>query len=174
MNLPPHGAFQTQGVDRWIAIAVFAEEHWRNLVDVLGLQIAASDKRFATLQQRLAHQDELEAIVSEATRKWDGLELMQALQARKVPAGVAQTAQQRIEEDPQLKHLGWLTELNQTEIGRWPTRGLPVHFSETPAHIGGRLNRAGPNYGEDNEYVLRNILKMSSEAVEEMRKSGAL
>jgi crotonobetainyl-CoA:carnitine CoA-transferase CaiB-like acyl-CoA transferase len=85
-----------------------------------------------------------------------------------------QTAQERIEEDPQLKHLGWLTELNQTEIGMWPTRGLPVHLSETPAHIGGRLNRAGPNYGEDNEYVLRDVLKRTPEEIETMREVGAL
>jgi crotonobetainyl-CoA:carnitine CoA-transferase CaiB-like acyl-CoA transferase len=99
---------------------------------------------------------------------------MAALQRRRVPAGVVQTAQERIEEDPQLKHLGWLTELDQSEIGRWPTRGLPVKLSETPAHIGGRLNRAGPNYGEDTEYVLRDILKMSSEEIREMREGGAL
>jgi crotonobetainyl-CoA:carnitine CoA-transferase CaiB-like acyl-CoA transferase len=170
----PHGAFQTLGEDRWIAIAAFSEEHWQTLVDVLDLGKAASDARFATLEQRIAHQDALEALVSEATRKWDGFKLMEALQGRKVPAGVVQTAQERIEEDPQLKHLGWLTELNQTEIGVWPTRGLPVHLSETPAHIGGRLNRAGPNYGEDNDYVLKEVLGRNSEEIRKMREVGAL
>jgi crotonobetainyl-CoA:carnitine CoA-transferase CaiB-like acyl-CoA transferase len=170
----PHGAFQTLGEDRWIAIAAFTEEHWQALVDVLDLGKAAADARFATLEQRIAHQDALEAIVSAATRKWDGFKLMEALQGRKVPAGVVQTAQERIEEDPQLKHLGWLTELNQTEIGVWPTRGLPVHLSETPAHIGGRLNRAGPNYGEDNDYVLKEVLGRNSAEIRKMREVGAL
>lgn len=170
----PHGAFKTRGDDRWIAIAAFTQENWRVLVDVLGLQAAASDVRFGTFEQRIAHQDALERVVGEATKAWDGFKLMETLQRRGVPAGVVQTAQERIEEDPQLKHLGWLTELDQSEIGRWPTRGLPVHLSETPAHIGGRLNRAGPNYGEDNEYVLRDILKMSTEEIAEMREVGAL
>jgi len=170
----PHGAFQTQGEDRWIAIAAFTQEQWLALVDVLGIQAVASDERFASLEKRLANQDALEALIAESTRKWDGHKLMNALQARKVPAGVVQSAQERIEEDPQLAHLGWLTELNQSEIGRWPTRGLPVHLSETPAHIGGRLNRAGPNYGEDNDYVLRDILKLSPDAIAQMREAGAL
>jgi len=170
----PHGAFRTRGDDRWIAIAAFTEEHWRALADVLGLEAAASDARFATLEQRLAHQDALEAAVGEATQKWDGFELMAELQRRHVPAGVCQTAQERIEQDPQLKHLGWLTELNQTEIGQWPVRDHPVKLSETPAHIGGRLDRSGPNYGEDNAYVLGNILKMSPEDIQAMRDSGAL
>jgi len=51
---------------------------------------------------------------------------------------------------------------------------MPVHLSETPAHIGGRLNRAGPNYGEDNEYVLRDVLGMSPEAIAHMQATGAL
>jgi len=170
----PHGAFPTVGVDRWIAIAAFTEEHWRTLVDVLGLGAAASDERFATLEARLANQDALEVIVGEATKDRDGFALMEELQRLHVPAGVVQTAQERIEEDPQLKHLGWLTQLNQSEIGIWPTRGLPVHLSETPAHIGGRLNRAGPNYGEDNDYVLREILKKSSGEIERLREVGAL
>jgi len=170
----PHGAFRTLGDDRWIAIAAFTDEQWRTLVDVLGLEAAASDNRFATLEQRLAHQNALEAAVNEATQKWDGFELMAELQRRRVPAGVCQTAQERVEQDPQLKHLGWLTELNQSEIGRWPVRDHPVKLSDTPAHIGGRLDRSGPNYGEDNAYVLGGILRMSPEDIQAMRASGAL
>jgi crotonobetainyl-CoA:carnitine CoA-transferase CaiB-like acyl-CoA transferase len=170
----PHGAFRTRGDDRWIAIAAFTEEQWQTLVEVLGLKAAASDDRFATLEQRLAHQDALEAAVNEATQKWDGFELMAELQRRHVPAGVCQTAQERVEQDPQLKHLGWLTELNQTEIGRWPVRDHPVKLSETPAYIGGRFDRSGPNYAEDNAYVLGDILKMSPEDIQAMRDRGAL
>jgi crotonobetainyl-CoA:carnitine CoA-transferase CaiB-like acyl-CoA transferase len=170
----PHGAFPTLGEDRWIAIAAFTEEHWCNLVDVLGFRTAALDGRFATLEKRIANQDALEALVGEATQAWDGFKLMEELQRRRVPAGVVQTAQERIEEDPQLKHLGWLTELNQTEIGRWPVRGYPGKLSETPAYIGGRLDRAGPNYGEDNDYVLQDILKLSPDKIKEMRQVGAI
>ena len=170
----PSAAFRVSGEDSWIAISSFTEEHWTALVDVLGIADVASDERFATLEQRLAHQDALEAAVGEATKGRDGYALMAELQSRGVPAGMCQTAQERIEQDPQLRHLGWLTELNQSEIGRWPVREHPVHFSETPAYIGGRLDRSGPNYAEDNEYVLGEILKLSEAEIQEMRDSGAL
>jgi crotonobetainyl-CoA:carnitine CoA-transferase CaiB-like acyl-CoA transferase len=168
----PSGAFRTVGEDRWIAISVFTEDQWCSLVEILGLE--AADARFATLEARIVNQDQLEAIVGQATRTWDGYALMEALQASKVPAGVVQTAKDRIEDDPQLAHIGWLTELMQTEIGMWPTRGMPVHLSETPAHIGGRLNRAGPNYAEDNEYVLGSVLKKSAEEIRKMQAAGAV
>jgi crotonobetainyl-CoA:carnitine CoA-transferase CaiB-like acyl-CoA transferase len=170
----PSAAFRTRGDDRWIAISAFTEEHWKSLADVLGLQAEASDQRFATLEQRLAHQDALEAAIAEATQKRDGHALMAELQRRHVPAGVCQTAQDRVEQDPQLKHLGWLTELDQSEIGRWPVRDHPVKLSETPAHIGGRLDRSGPNYAEDNDYVLADILGKSREEIQHLRDSGAL
>jgi crotonobetainyl-CoA:carnitine CoA-transferase CaiB-like acyl-CoA transferase len=170
----PHGVFKTAGDDRWIAIAAFTEEHWGDIVDVLGLQSIASDERFETLERRLANQDALEQAIGEATAGWDGYDLMAELQRREVPSGVSQTAQDRIERDPQLKHLGWLTELDQTEIGRWPVREHPVSFSETPAYIGGRLDRSGPNYAEDNDYVLGDILNLSREKIQELQDNGAL
>jgi len=99
---------------------------------------------------------------------------MDELQRRGVPAGVCQTAEDRYESDPQLKHLEWMVELDQTEIGRWPVREHPVKFSESPAYMGGRFNRSGPNYGEDNEYVLTEILHLSHAEIERLRESGAI
>ena len=122
----PHGAYPSLGEDRWIAISAFTENHWRAIVDVLGLSALALDSRFATLEDRLANQDELDRAVGQATAGWDGYELMARLQQRTVPAGVCQNAQDRYETDPQLAHLNWLVELEQTEIGRWPVKEHPV------------------------------------------------
>ena len=40
-------------------------------------------------------------------------------------------------------------------------REHPVHFSETPMYIGGFLARSGPNYGQDTDWVLSNLLGLS-------------
>ena len=164
----PHGAYRTAGEDRWIAIAAFTEEHWQSIVEVLDLQTAAQSERFATLELRLKNQDLLDATVGDATKDREGYALMAELQARGVPAGVCQNAEDLCDSDPQLKHLDWMVELDQTEIGRWPFREHPVKMSETPAYIGGRVNRSGPNYGEDNRYVLGELLKLSDEEIEKL------
>lgn len=153
----PHGIYRTKGNDRWIAIAAFTEAHWLALTEVLDLKALRTDQRFAHLSKRLAVQDELDRVVNEATMGFDPFELMDALQTRGVPAGVCQTAEDRCDHDPQLRHLGWLVELDQSEIGRWPVREHPVEFSETPAYMGGRFNRSGPSYGEDTERVLAEL-----------------
>src|SRR5690606_38272990 len=113
MPAAPHGAYRTRGEDRWIAIAAFDEADWQALVRVLGAPAWARDPRFARLEDRLTHQDALDALLEQETNDRDGFELMQALQAAGVAAGVCQTAEDRFESDPQLKHLGWMVELPQ-------------------------------------------------------------
>lgn len=170
----PHGAFRTEGDDRWIAIAAFTDAHWAALTRILGIEPAAGDERFATLDARLAHQDELDAAVGAATALWDGYVLMDRLQAEGVPAGVCQTAQDRYESDPQLHHLEWLVELDQKEMGRWPVKEHPGDLSETPTYIGGRHDHSGPNYGEHTDEVLSSILDMSEAEIRELREIGAV
>ncbi|MFF3574563.1 CaiB/BaiF CoA transferase family protein [Nocardia jiangxiensis] len=170
----PHGAYRTAGTDRWIALASFTEAHWSALISVLSLDALADDPRFATLERRLENLNELDALITEATLEWDGFELMTELQQRKFPAGVCQNAQDRYDNDPQLKALDWLVELDQAYIGRWPVRELPTKMSVTPPYIGGRLNRSGPSYGQDTDYVLNEILKLDESAIRKLRETGSL
>ncbi|MEU9888890.1 CoA transferase [Sphaerisporangium sp. NPDC051011] len=170
----PHGAFPTAGDDRWIAIACFTDDQWRATASVLGVPALASDARFSTLAARIENQDQLESSVREATRRREPFELMAELQAAGVAAGVCQTAQDRVEHDPQLAHLGWMTELDQLELGRWPVKEHPTQFSETPTYIGGRWDRSGPNYGQDTDAVLKELLGLDSAEIEALRRDGAL
>jgi crotonobetainyl-CoA:carnitine CoA-transferase CaiB-like acyl-CoA transferase len=168
----PNGAYRAAGADRWVAITNFTEAHWQATAEVLGTPSWMREKRFATLMSRLRHQDELDAAVNGETAKWDRFELMYALQARGVPAGVVQSAEDRVDHDPQLLALGWQVELRQTDQGWWPVRELPVRFSETPAYIGGLVDRMGPNYGEDTGDVLRRVLGYSDAEIASLRTDG--
>lgn len=170
----PHGAYRCAGVDRWIAIACFADADWQTLAEVVGQPGSAQDPRFATLADRLANQDELDALVSSWTTRADPFDLMMRLQARGVAAGVCQTAEDRVDHDPQLAGLDWLTEVSGTKIGRWPVTGLPFQLSATPSHVGGRIDRGAPGYGEDNEFVLGELLGLSTTAIRELEDADVV
>lgn len=165
----PHGVYRASGVDRWVAMGCFTDAEWRALVRVLGRPDWLTDPRFVDLPARVAHQDELDRLVEVATTQWDPFRLMEALQTAGIPAGVCQTAEDRYEHDPQLAHLNWLVELDQTELGRWPVKELPVRFETTPSHVGGILNRSGPNYGEHTDRVLSSWLHMSKDKIAALR-----
>jgi crotonobetainyl-CoA:carnitine CoA-transferase CaiB-like acyl-CoA transferase len=120
------------------------------------------------------NQDELDTLVNDETQAWERFALMEALQAAGVPTGVCQTAEDRVETDPQLAHLDWMVELDQSSVGRWPVKEHPVKMSETPPYIGGRFNKSGPTYGEDTEYVLKTYLGFDNARIAEARSSGSL
>jgi crotonobetainyl-CoA:carnitine CoA-transferase CaiB-like acyl-CoA transferase len=170
----PHGAYPSAGDDRWLAIACFTDAEWRALTDVAGHPEWASDVRFKDLAGRLKHQDALDALIAGWTKSREGYETMMALQRAGVPAGVCQTAGDRCDHDPQLAALEWLTEVTGTKIGRWPLAEVPVKLSESPAYIGGRLDRGAPCYGEDNEYVYGELLGMSSTEIKTLADEGVI
>jgi len=170
----PHGAYQCKGRDRWVAIACFTEQEWRTLAQVAGQGGWLDDRRFATLADRLAHQDALDEAVSVWVATQTAENAMMALQKAGVPAGVCQNSEDRCDHDPQLRHLNWLTEVSGTKIGTWPVYELPMKLSRTPAYIGGPINRGAPGYGEDNEWLLTNLLGMSKSDVETLAEEGVI
>ena len=174
----PHGAYRcrddVESNDRWIAFACFDESDWQSLRRVMGDPEWAASDRFANLADRLANQDELDQRITEWTRQHDRWELMTRLQEAGVAAGVCQDAQDRLEVDPQLAHLNWLTEVEHSEMGPWPTKEVPVKWSHTPPFMGGPIDRGAPCYGEDNHYVLGELLGMSTSEISRLADDGII
>lgn len=170
----PHGAYRCRGEDRWLAIAVFSEDEWDRFRTALGGPAWTDDAKFSTLESRLAHQDELDGLVESWTVDQDPYDAMTRLQEAGVRAGVCQTAEDRVDKDPQLASLDWLVELPQTEMGTWPVREVPIRYGSTPATQGGALGRGAPNYGEDNDYVFKEILGLTDDEVELLAKEDVI
>ena len=89
-----------------------------------------------------------------------------------VPAGVCQTAEDRCDHDPQLRHLDWLTELTGTKIGTWPVAEVPVRMSGATVTVGGTLGRGAPCYGEDNDYVYSGLSGCPTTRSQSLRLRG--
>ena len=170
----PHGAFRCKGDDQWIAIACFSEAEWHTLTEIAGRADLRDDPRFATLASRLHHQDALETAVGAWTATVDAYEAMGWLQAAGVAAGVCQTAGDRCDRDPQLRALGWMTEITGTKIGRWPVPEFPVKLSATPAYAGGPIDRGAPCYGEDNALILSERLGYSAAEIAKLAEDGVI
>jgi crotonobetainyl-CoA:carnitine CoA-transferase CaiB-like acyl-CoA transferase len=170
----PHGVYRCAGDDRWIAIAVTSEEEWQALVAQMDTPTWAQDSKFRTMAERVANQDELDRLVGAWTADKDGFKLQEVLQNAMVPAGVCQTAEDRVERDPQLGHLKWLIPLSHREIGTWPVKDIPFHFANAAVDQGGALGRAAPCYGQDNDYVYGDLLKMTAQERSDLEKAGII
>ena len=55
-----------------------------------------------------------------------------------------------------------------SKIGRWPVIEVPAKLEETPAYAGGPIDRGAPCYGEDNHYILRELLGYSDAGIDRL------
>ena len=167
--LAPHGAYRCAGDDRWIAIAVESEAHWRELCAELGAPELAADERFASLEARLAAQDELDAAIEARTRERDPRALMYALQARGVPAGLAQQMQDKMEHDEQLAARGFYRAAPSPELDDRYFEGLPFLLRQ----LGWDVRRGAPTLGEHIDEVLSE-LGCTPEEISQLRAEAAV
>lgn len=163
----PHGVFPCLGDDRWCAIAVFTDEEWQAFCNVIGNPIWTKDPKFASLQSRKDHEDELEKLVADWTIQYSAEEVMQKLQAAGVPAGIVQNVQEIMEKDPQMKERNFLVSLKHPVLGVFSHPNPPYKLSKTKAQI-----RTSPCLGEHTEFVCTEILGMSDEEFTDFYQSG--
>ena len=165
----PHGVYPCRGNDRWCAIAVFTDEEWQRLCQLMEKPELAQDARFSSLLQRKRNEDELDRVISGWTVNLTAEEVMHRLQQAGIAAGVAQTSQD-IQDDPQLAHRHFFRELEHTEIGRHCYEAPPFQMSRTPYE----LNLPGACIGEHNEHVCTKILGFSDEEFIQLLADGVL
>jgi crotonobetainyl-CoA:carnitine CoA-transferase CaiB-like acyl-CoA transferase len=166
----PHGVYPCAGEDRWVAIAVFDDRDWRDLVRAMGDPAWAADPRLATQPDRFAHQDLLDDHIAAWTRSRTPHEVMTLLQERGVTAGAVQNSRDLAETDPQIAQRGTFFELDHPVIGPALFEGSPVRFSGMEADHW----RSAPLLGEDNEYVFTQILGLAPQDVRELADAGVI
>ena len=169
INYAPHGVYPTAGADRWIAIVVTNDEQWDSLCDIMGQPTLAVESRFATRMARLAHQDELDELLSAWTKDKDSFQLEQQLQDRRVPA-TAVRSMGEMYSDPQLQHRGHFIPLTHPKYETTTVEGSRFRLSRTPANITGSAS----TIGRDNQYVLETLLGYSEEQITELVAAGVL
>ena len=166
----PHGAYRCKGEDRWCVIGVFNDQDWQTLCRVIGHAAWAKDPRFSTLQGRLEHQDELDAIIEKWTLSRTPEEIMEALQKAGVTAGVVQTVPDMAFKDPHLAARRFYREFDHATKGKVLGTGLGIRLEE-PCPEG---LRTGIDMGGDDDYVFRELLGLTSREVDSYVKTGTI
>ena len=177
----PHGVYPCQGSDRWIAITVMNDQQWSALAEVIqeepGLASADAknltwhqEEKFKTMPQRYTNRDQLNGLIADWTSKQEAQGLMQKLQAKGVPAGAVQDARDVTHVDPQLAHRDHWVRLPHAEMGESINNALPFRFSQTPV----RPTRPAPLLGEHTREILRDMLGLSEQEIDELQAQEVL
>ena len=157
--------------DRWIAIAVFADDQWAALRDIMladGVADIASGE-FRSFRVRKAHEDKLDGIIARWTARHRRHNLMRRLQSAGVPAGIVNDTRDLFA-DAQLRHRNHFTWLDHPEMGPYATDYTEFALSATP----GRLDRPAPLLGQHTEHALREIVGLTAAEYQTLLADGAL
>jgi crotonobetainyl-CoA:carnitine CoA-transferase CaiB-like acyl-CoA transferase len=164
----PHGAYRCEGEDRWAAITVFNDDQWRAFRGAAGDPPWAREDRFATMEGREEHADDLDRLVETWTAGLSPQEVMERLQAVGVPAGVVQSGSD-LASDAHLRERGLFRSVPDARGETRVIESAPYKLSRTP----GGARRAAPEFGEHQDYVLRDVLGLSDDELAEAAIAGA-
>lgn len=160
-GMAPHGVFRCKGRDSWIAIAIRNEDEWETFSEIIGKPAWTSEERFQTMEGRIQNQDELEQLVESWTSQYGHYEAADLLQKRGICAGPVLEVDE-MENDPFLQ--GMFQKVTRDLTGTHAYPSWPVKFS------GKRVEhrKPAPKLGEHNEYVLKEILELTDEQIDEL------
>lgn len=174
-SVAPHNTYRCSGNDRvgqhwWVFIACETQPQFESLCALMGQPQLALDPKFATNEARVKNQDELDAIVSGWTRARRRYDVMRQCQNAGIIAATVQSAEDRVEYDPQLQHREVFPIVQHPELGEVPYEGYPPKLSRTPAYVQGRA----PTLAEHNDYVFGELLGMSATEIAGLRERGVI
>jgi crotonobetainyl-CoA:carnitine CoA-transferase CaiB-like acyl-CoA transferase len=145
--LTPAEAFRTK--DGWVQVVVMNPDQYGRFCRALGDESLATDPKLATNDSRVANHDEFRARVERALARDTTAAWVARFEAEQVAAGPIYEFDE-VFEDPQVKHLGLVTEVEQPGYGLARMLAFPVRASATP----GAIRRPAPLLGEHTAEVL--------------------
>lgn len=163
----PYQAFRTGS--GFIVIGAANQRSWERLcTGVIGRPELIGDERFISNSDRLAHVDELEAVLEAEFMKADATTWIARCEESGVPCGPINNFSQAMD-DPHFRARDMIEEVDHPVFGRMRMLGIPTKFSKTP----GSVTTAAPTFGQDTDTVLRR-LGLPQERIAELRSTGAV
>jgi crotonobetainyl-CoA:carnitine CoA-transferase CaiB-like acyl-CoA transferase len=162
--MAPHGAYQTEGNDQWLTLAVSSDAEFAALAKALGLPKLAGDQRFATIEARKSNEAALDDLLAGALKDRDGAELERELQAAGVKAARVLKAHS-LASDEGLRNSGFFQDLERHPIGTHAFKTWPFRFSGLDASH----KRPPPGLGQHSGEVLSGLLGLSEDELSKLQ-----
>ena len=153
--------------DRWVSIHIDSDDTWRAFGEAIGSPPWATDLRFETNAGRAEHFREIDAHIADFTRERDDYDLMHLLQGAGVACAPVLEAS-RMFDDPQLRDRDFFKTQTQKTAGTFKYPGPMWKFPETPVEF----YQPPVMFGEHNDYVYREVLKVSDAEFERLKANG--
>ncbi|MDO8672806.1 MAG: CoA transferase [Dehalococcoidia bacterium] len=144
----------------------------KELLEAMGREDLLADPRFQGDRYTVLGPEataELERLVEEWCASKTREEIVEVLLARDVPGAPVKNVAELMS-DYQFIARGALVEIDHPGVGRVQFQGPVPQLSLTPA----RVESPAPSLGQHNDYVYREILRLTQEQVDQMRADGVI
>ncbi|MBS0366483.1 MAG: CoA transferase [Proteobacteria bacterium] len=166
-NIVPYQAFATH--DGHLMLAVGNDRQFADFCAAAGCAHLAGDARFASNAARVAHREELLALLQPVLRQYTSAEWLRRLNEAGVPCGPINDIAQAFAE-PQVQSRGMHLDLPHPLAGSVPGVRNPVRYSRTPL----QYVQAPPLLGADTDAVLGERLGLPAAELQRLRARGVL
>jgi formyl-CoA transferase len=137
--------------DGSIFVGILLDAHWCRLAAVMGRAELSADPRYATGLARIAHREDVDALVTGWARERSAADALAALREASVPAAPVRSYAEAAA-DPHVRARDMLQEFERGGA-RVPITGPAAKFSRTPV----RVRFAARELGADTEAVLAEL-----------------
>ena len=141
---------------------------WEPLMKLCGRPELITDPEWATPEARLPKLDKCFGIIEQWTMTLDKLEVMRRLNEHDVPCGPILDMRE-IAEERGLRETGTVVEVDHPKRGKFLTVGNPIKLSDSPTEV-----KRSPLLGEHTGEILRTLLGLDDDEIEDAQKEGAI
>ena len=160
---PPIGVYPCKGGGPndyvYIYTSAANPEHWTRLLKVMGREDLLGDPRYSTPAARTDNREEVDAIVSEWTRKHDKHTAMQMVSGATIPSGAVLDTRE-LADDKSFQDRKIRQTMKHPAIGDYVMSGWPVRFGGEPPAVG-----PAPLLGQHSANVLEDWLKLDKDTI---------
>jgi len=168
LTFVPWGFFE--GKDGWVVIMCGNETMWPPLARTMGREDMIKDPRFDNFAHRFENRDEVYAIVEDWVRSQNSIsDIVELMNKAGVPCDRVNTIEQAVNH-PQVRARNLLVEREHPTLGKMEVVNSGLNFSRTRGDPPGYP----PFLGEHNAEILKDLLGISAQDVEELTKAGVL
>ena len=167
-NVAPSNVYPTAGGEQ-ILIAANQDTVFRRLAEVMGRPELADDPRYATHAARGEHQEELDALIGRWSARQPTADLLARLEEHGVPAGRIYRAADMLD-DPHFAAREAIVRVAHRHFADLRMQNVAPRLSETP----GAVRWAGPELGEHNAEIYRDLLGLGEDDLAELQRNGII
>lgn len=164
-SIAPYQAFRTK--DSFIVVTIGTEKLWRAFCRTIGREDLSADIRFLDNIKRTENRKHLQAELEKTFCSFSTEELFHNLLKNGIPAAPINTVEEALNSEQAMARDMILT--MDSSYGRVPMLGTPFKMSRTP----GKVKKAPPLLGEDNDAILRSA-GFSDIRIRELKEKGVV